>query len=52
MYIYPLSRNHNTSLVSAYFGLDQHECGCLEYLFIYCVCVDQEMFKVNIMSTR
>jgi hypothetical protein len=32
IYIYPLSRLHNTSLVSAYFGLDKREC--LEYLFI------------------
>jgi hypothetical protein len=35
MYIYPLSRIHNTNLVSAYFGLDKRECECLEYLFIY-----------------
>jgi hypothetical protein len=26
---------HNTSLISAYFGLDSRECKCLEYLFIY-----------------
>jgi hypothetical protein len=32
MYIYPLSRIHNTNLVSAYFGLDKRECDCLEYL--------------------
>jgi hypothetical protein len=32
MHIYPLSRIHNTSLVSAYFGLDQREYECLEYL--------------------
>jgi hypothetical protein len=31
----PLSRIHNTSLISAYFGLDSRECKCLEYLFIY-----------------
>jgi hypothetical protein len=31
MYIYPLSRIHNTSLVSAYFGLDTRECECIEY---------------------
>jgi hypothetical protein len=30
MHIYPLSRIHNTSLVSAYFGLQKRECGCLE----------------------
>jgi hypothetical protein len=30
--IYPLSTNRNTSLISAYFGLDKREC--LEYLFI------------------
>jgi hypothetical protein len=33
MYIYPLSRIHNTSLVSAYFGVDKRES--LEYLVIY-----------------
>jgi hypothetical protein len=32
-YIHPLSKIHNTSLVSAYFGLDKRECECLEYLF-------------------
>jgi hypothetical protein len=35
MYIYPLSRIHNTSLISAYFGLDKCECECVEYYFIY-----------------
>jgi hypothetical protein len=35
MYIYPLSRIHNTSLTSAYSGLDKRECDCLEYLFTY-----------------
>jgi hypothetical protein len=25
---------YNTSLISAYFGLDSRECKCLEYLFI------------------
>jgi hypothetical protein len=29
--IYPLSRIHNTSLTSAYFGRDNRECVCLEY---------------------
>jgi hypothetical protein len=34
MHINPLSRIHNTSLVSAYFGLDKREClKYLEYLF-------------------
>jgi hypothetical protein len=36
-----LSRIHNTSLTSAYFGLDKREC--LEYLFIiiiYYVCME------------
>jgi hypothetical protein len=33
MYIYPLSRIHNTSLVSAYFGLDRRECESLEYYY-------------------
>jgi hypothetical protein len=33
--IYPLSRIHNTSLISASFGLDKRECDSLEYLFIY-----------------
>jgi hypothetical protein len=28
---YPLSRIHNTSLVSAYLGLDKRECERLEY---------------------
>jgi hypothetical protein len=28
-----LSRIHNTSLISAYFGLDSSENKCLEYLF-------------------
>jgi hypothetical protein len=31
--IYPLSRIHNTSLVSAYFGLDKRVC--LKYLFLF-----------------
>jgi hypothetical protein len=35
MYIYPLSRIHNTSLVSAYFGLDKRDCEYREYLFIF-----------------
>jgi hypothetical protein len=26
--IYPLSRIHNTNLISAYFGLDSRECKC------------------------
>jgi hypothetical protein len=30
MYIYPLSRIHNTSLVGAYFGLDKRDCECLD----------------------
>jgi hypothetical protein len=32
--INPLSRIHNTSLISAYFELDSGETKCLEYLFI------------------
>jgi hypothetical protein len=32
IYIYPLSRSHNTSLI-AYFGLDKR--GCFKYLYIY-----------------
>jgi hypothetical protein len=31
--IYPLSRIHNTSLISAYL-LDSRECKCLEYLSV------------------
>jgi hypothetical protein len=31
-YINSLSRIHNTSLISAYFGLDSRECKYLEYL--------------------
>jgi hypothetical protein len=34
MYIYPLSRIHNTSLVSAYFGQDKREFECQNYYFI------------------
>jgi hypothetical protein len=30
MYIYTLSRIHNTNLVSAYLGLDKRECERLE----------------------
>jgi hypothetical protein len=33
LYIYPLPRNHNTSLVTAYFELDKRKCECLEYIF-------------------
>jgi hypothetical protein len=33
MYICPTSRIHNTSFVSAYFGLDKREDECLKYLF-------------------
>jgi hypothetical protein len=36
-FINPLSRIHTTSLISAYFGLDDRECKCLEYLFIYLI---------------
>jgi hypothetical protein len=32
MYLSMLSRIHNTSLISAYFGLDSCECKCLEYV--------------------
>jgi hypothetical protein len=35
IYIYPSSRIYNNSLTSAYFGLDNRECGHLKYLFIY-----------------
>jgi hypothetical protein len=31
-----LPRIHNTSLISAYFGLDSCECKCLEYFFLVC----------------
>jgi hypothetical protein len=34
MYINPLSRIRNTSLISAYYGLDSRECKCLEYYII------------------
>jgi hypothetical protein len=30
--INPLSRIRNTSLISAYYGLDSRECKCFEYL--------------------
>jgi hypothetical protein len=33
--IYPLSRLHNTSLISAYFGLYSRESKCLEYLLLF-----------------
>jgi hypothetical protein len=32
---YPLPRIHTTTLSSAYFGIDNCECECQEYLFIY-----------------
>jgi hypothetical protein len=35
MYIYRLSRIHNTSPVSAYFGLYKREHECLEYIYMY-----------------
>jgi hypothetical protein len=31
MNICPLSSIHNTSLISAYIGLDKRQCECLEY---------------------
>jgi hypothetical protein len=31
LYINPLARIHNTSLISAYFGLDSRDCKCIEY---------------------
>jgi hypothetical protein len=34
MYIYPLSKIYNTSLVSAYFGLYKRECESLEYFSV------------------
>jgi hypothetical protein len=37
MYFYPLSRIHNTSFTSAYFGLDKHECECVEYLLLFII---------------
>jgi hypothetical protein len=33
--MYPLSRIHNTSLVSSYFGLDKRGCEYLEYYYYY-----------------
>jgi hypothetical protein len=33
--INPLSRIRNTSLISAYYGLDSRECKCLEYLYLF-----------------
>jgi hypothetical protein len=32
-YINPLSRIHNTSFISAYFGLDSRECKCFELYY-------------------
>jgi hypothetical protein len=34
MYIYPLPRIYNTSLVSAYFGLDKRECVSRIFIFL------------------
>jgi hypothetical protein len=34
LYIYQLYRIHNTSLESAYFGLDKRECECLEFIYL------------------
>jgi hypothetical protein len=31
----PLSRIRDTSLISAYYGLDSRECKCLEYLLYF-----------------
>jgi hypothetical protein len=33
--IYPFSGIHNTSLTSAYFGLDIFKRECLEYLYLF-----------------
>jgi hypothetical protein len=45
-YIYPISRVHNTSLVSAYFGVDKRECYCLENLInLYII-----LQRINITS--
>jgi hypothetical protein len=36
MYIYPIFKIHNRNCTSAYFGLDDRECGCEEYyLYVY-----------------
>jgi methionyl-tRNA synthetase len=35
--INPLSRIHNTSFTSAYFGLDKRECESLEHLFTFII---------------
>jgi hypothetical protein len=35
MYFYPLSRIHNTSLVSAYFRLDKRKCKCLKFIYLF-----------------
>jgi hypothetical protein len=45
MFIYPLSRIYNTSLVSAYFGLDKRECEWLEHLFIH---FNNNIYKQNV----
>jgi hypothetical protein len=46
MYIYPLSRIHKRSLVSAYFKLDKRECECLEY-YLFIILFN---FQTNIQS--
>jgi hypothetical protein len=57
VYINPLSRIHNASLISTYFGLDSRECKCLEYLFIYCInvakpqCIADKRMKISLKVT-
>jgi hypothetical protein len=51
MYIYSLSRIHNTSPVSAYFGLDNRECECLEYLLLFIIWFNESFLnKVHIIK--
>jgi hypothetical protein len=46
MYIYPLPRIHNKSLVSTYFGQDKREC--VSKIFIYLFIITQKYVKVSL----
>jgi hypothetical protein len=48
LYINPLPRIHNTSLISAYFGLDSRECKCLEYLYFIITINNWKVSKSNV----
>jgi hypothetical protein len=52
MNIYRLSRIHNTRLTSAYFGLDNNECECLEYLFIIHLNCSMAFLDLSVQKDR